>query len=325
VNRLLRGGHGADRLGADQVTGNRELPAGTFVLRADAADFRQLAAETGLSFYALESDAAVAELELLSIRAPAVGVYRGWVPSMDEGWGRWVLEQYGFDYVSLTDAQLRAGGLDELDAIVLPHQSAEDLLHGHPPGTMPEEFTGGIGLEGALNLKRWVEAGGTLIAIDGASDFVIDQFGLPVRNAVRDIPPESLSVPASLVRLEVDRADPIGFGVPEETVAFFVGSRAFEMVELAGEESAGGRDDVVIVARYGDSDILLSGWELGADEHLAGQPAVVRATLGRGQVVLIGFRSHFRAQPRATFKLLFNSLFAATAEPSSLESVTGSE
>jgi hypothetical protein len=244
---------------------------------------------------------------------------------MDEGWGRWVLERYGFDFASLTDADLRAGSLDELDAIVLPHQTAEDMMHGHPPGTMPEEYTGGIGLEGALSLKRWVEAGGTLIAIDGASDFVIDQFGLPVRNAVRDVAPESLSVPASLVRLEVDRSDPVGFGLPDETVAFFVRSRVFETIEPAGGEDAGGRDDVHIVARYGASDVLLSGWELGADEYLAGQPAVVRTTLGQGQIVLIGFRSHFRAQPRATFKLLFNSLFAATAEPSSLESVAGGE
>ena len=324
VNRLLRDGHRAARLASGQTAGASGLAAGTFVVWADSAALSAIARERGLGFHSLDERAA-AELELLSLRVPRVGLYRSWVPSMDEGWGRWVLEQYGFEYVSLTDAELRGGRLEELDAIVLPHQAAEDMLHGHPAGTMPAEYTGGIGLEGALNLKRWVEAGGTLIAIDGATDFAIDQFGLPVRNAVRDVEPEALSVPASLVRLEVDRSDPIGFGVPSETVAFFVRSRAFETVELAGSDSGDDRDDVDVVARYGASDLLLSGWELGADTYLAGQPAVVRTTLGQGQVVLIGFRSHFRGQSRATFKLLFNSLFAATAEPSSPHSMAGGE
>lgn len=321
VNRLLQAGYRVGRLSRARSSGDTSLPPGTFVVRADTALLRELAVQTGLGFRTLDAGEAIGEAEMTAIGAPAIGVYRSWVPSMDEGWGRWVLERYGFDFTSLADAEVRAGGFDELDAIVLPHQAAEDLLHGHPPGTMPAEYTGGIGLEGALNLKRWVEGGGTLVAIDGASDFVIDQFGLPVRNAVRDVAPESLSVPASLVRMEVDREDPIGFGLPEETAAFFVRSRAFETVELAGDRDAAERADVDVVARYGASDLLLSGWETGADAYLAGRPAVVRIALGRGQVVLIGFRSHFRAQPRATFKLLFNALFASAAEPPSLASL----
>ena len=71
-------------------------------------------------------------------------------------------------------------------------------------------------------------------------------------------------------------------------------------------------EEVDVAARYAPSDLLLSGWELGADRHLGGRAAVVRFALGKGRIVLIGFRSQFRVQPRATFKLLFNSLLAST-------------
>ena len=150
---------------------------------------------------------------------------------------------------------------------------------------------------------------------------------MPVRNIVKGLSTESLAVPGSLLRLDVDSDDPIGFGIPEQAAASFVRSRAFQAVALAGgdgEESVE-REEVDVVARYGAEDLLLSGWELGADKHLAGRPAVLRVQVGEGQVVLIGFRSHFRAQPRATFKLLFNSFFAASSEASAPENVAEDE
>jgi hypothetical protein len=94
---------------------------------------------------------------------------------------------------------------------------------------------------------------------------------------------------------------PVGFGMPTETAAFFQSSRAFDITG----------DGPQTVARYGPSDLLLSGWEVGAEEHLADRGAVVRAPYGEGDLVLIGFRAQFRAQPAATFKLLFNALHGA--------------
>jgi hypothetical protein len=135
---------------------------------------------------------------------------------------------------------------------------------------------------------------------------------------VKELPSDSLFVPGSLIRLETDPLDPIAYGLPEETAAVFVRSRAFEIVPLAGWDGEGERsgeverEEVDVVARYAPSDLLLSGWELGADRHLGGRAAVVRVALGEGRIVLIGFRSQFRGQPRATFKLLFNSLLAST-------------
>lgn len=335
VNRVLGEEPGAGDAGVqvERATtafraGKRDWPAGTFLLRGDRARLGPLAREEGLELTAAAPEA----VESAPVRRPRVGLYRSWVANMDEGWTRWILERYGFAYETLSDTDVRAGELGRFDVIVLPSQSPESLLHGHRPGTMPPEYTGGVGLEGALRLQRFVERGGLLVTLDEASDFAIQAFGLPLRDAVADLPRREFFIPGSLIRLRVDSSDPVAYGMPEEGAAFFVRSRAFRILpEASGAVDASGVPEVSgapgasdaprrptvprvdVVARYADDDLLLSGWELGAQRHLAGKPAVVRVPLGRGSVVMIGFRSQFRAQPRGTFKLLFNALYAGSS------------
>jgi glutamine amidotransferase-like uncharacterized protein len=58
----------------------------------------------------------------------------------------------------------------------------------------------------------------------------------------------------------------------------------------------------------------MSGWMLG-EPVIARRAAVVEATVGKGRVVLLGFRAEHRGQTHGTYKLLFNSLLLATSEP----------
>ncbi|MGH7544966.1 MAG: M14 family zinc carboxypeptidase, partial [Gemmatimonadota bacterium] len=315
VNRLLAAGDEVAWAGAALEAGGRRYEPGAIVIAAGgetSGRIEGLARELGLDFVGLGRRPGV-RLDALAL--PRIGVYQSWVANMDEGWTRWVLERYGFPYDTLHDADVRAGDLARYDAIVLPDQSAERILNGHVPGTMPPEYVGGLGVEGAAALKRYVEGGGTLIALDGASDFAMEQFGLPVRNAVDDVPEERFYIPGSLIRLSVDASHPLAYGMPPDGAAFFVRSRAFRIVSpaRAGEKSAPA-PPVTVAARYAEDDLLLSGWALGEKRYLAGEPAVVQVGLGRGSVVLIGFRPQFRAQPHGTFKFLFNALHAATLE-----------
>ena len=308
VNRLLAGEAGGRvrvrRAMMPFEAGGRSWPAGTFSIRASRAPLDALAREEGVELIAASPPTATIQL-----RRPRVGLYKSWVANMDEGWTRWVLEQYGFAYETLTDADVRDGNLSSLDAIILPSQNPRSILHGHAPGQMPPEYVGGIGLEGAVKLKEFIERGGTLIAFDAANGLPIDQFGLPVRDVTEGVDRDDLFIPGSLVRLDVDTGDPIASGMTEEAAAVFSRSRAFAVDSIAEESGL-----VDVVARYSADDLLMSGWEIGAKRYLAEQPAVVNVALGDGHVVLIGFRPQFRGQPRATFKLIFNTLFAAAAD-----------
>jgi hypothetical protein len=184
---------------------------------------------------------------------------------------------------------------------------------------MPDEYVGGLGAEGAGALEHFVRAGGTLIAFDASTDFPIDQFGLPVQNSVAGVPPEQFFVPGSLIRTDIETDHPLAFGMQQEVAASFSQSRAFEIVRLprAGE---GGREaipeaptpPVEVVARYAEEDLLMSGWAMGEERYLAGQPAMLSVGLGSGRVVLFGFRPQFRGQPRGTYKLVFNAIHRAT-------------
>ena len=42
-------------------------------------------------------------------RMPRVGLYKSWTASMDEGWTRWVMDDFKFPYVSFGDSAVRGG------------------------------------------------------------------------------------------------------------------------------------------------------------------------------------------------------------------------
>lgn len=279
-------------------------PGAVVVEAGEGAEARVLEAaeDLGLRVVALSGPPPV---ETVALRAPRLGLYMPWTGNMDEGWTRFIFHEHEFPVDTLRNAHFQRGELEAYDVIVLTDQNANSILLGHRPGSMPEPYVGGIEREGVENLRRWVEAGGTLVTFDGAGDFAIDALGLPVANATVTIPREEFFVPGSLIRTVFDQTHPIAYGTPGETAAFFQNSRAWEVLDP---------EQVDVVGRYADQDLLMSGWEIGAGDHLAGRPAVVRARVGAGQAVLIGFRPQFRAQPTGTYRLFFNAIHGAGAE-----------
>jgi len=242
-----------------------------------------------------------------TLRPPRVGVYRSHVATADEGWARFVLERFEVPYVSLVDADIRAGGLGErVDVVVLPDQSPRAIREGHRPGDMPPEFVGGLGEEGIAALADFVESGGTLVAVDDAADFAIGALGLPVRNVLSGVPTTAFYCPGSLLRLAVDPDAALTAGMPAELAAFFVRSRAFAV-------DPPGRDRVRVLARYAAADVLMSGW-INGPERVAGQAAVLDVASGQGRVVLLGFGPYFRGQPHGTFKFLLNPILESAVD-----------
>jgi glutamine amidotransferase-like uncharacterized protein len=186
---------------------------------------------------------------------------------------------------------------------------------------MPPKFTGGIELEGLISLGDYVNNGGVLITFDAASDFAIQQFGLPVTNVTKNLSSSTFFIPGSLVRINIDTASQLGFGMQPETAASFSRSRAFKRV-IKQRKGEGGNEDtekapepeVEIIVRYAKSDILMSGWAKGQDKYLKNYAALMDVKWGEGNIILFGFRPQFRGQPRGTYKLIFNAIYKGAME-----------
>ncbi|HLA11160.1 MAG TPA: M14 family metallopeptidase [Pyrinomonadaceae bacterium] len=246
-----------------------------------------------------------------------VALYKSRLPTMDEGWTRWIFSRWkpGRTSTSITDDEIRTGKLStEFDTIIIPDQPARTILNGYARGAMPEELTGGLGEEGVKALREFVEQGGTLVFLNRASEFAIEQFKLPIRNVVAGVPRREFYVPGSILRLELDTSHPMTQGMPKESIAWAENSPVFGLIE-AGETPALAANDfsvpagnVRVIGWYPkNKDPLLSGWLLGGD-RIKGKAALVEVKMGQGRIVLFGFRPQYRGQSLATFPLLFNSL-----------------
>jgi len=120
-----------------------------------------------------------------ALKPARIGLYRPWVASMDEGWTRWILEQFNFPFTNVYNPDIIRGHLrDRFDVILIPDMPARTILEGHRSGTIPDRYAGGIGDQGSDELRDFVRDGGTLITFNNASQFAIDQFKLPVENAL---------------------------------------------------------------------------------------------------------------------------------------------
>jgi hypothetical protein len=233
--------------------------------------------------------------------SPRLAIYKGWTETMPAGWTRWVFDQHALRYDTLKDERVRRGELlGDYDVIVFQSQSPRSIIEGHAPGSLPPEYTGGIGEAGVEALRAFVRGGGRIVAIEDATDFVIEALGLGVRNAVAGLRPQDFYVPGSILRLDVAATHPIANGVGASSIAWYgSSSRAFETSD----------PNATIVARYATGDPKISGWILGP-EHLSGKPALVELRVGEGSVVLFGFQPNYRGQTVATWPLLFNALGA---------------
>ena len=229
-----------------------------------------------------------------------VGLYRPWSPSMDEGWTRWLFEQYGFAFTNLRDADVHAEDLrSRYDVVVLPSERAGLLMDGFAHGSVPARYEGGLGEEGIRSLDAFVRGGGTLVCMSASSDLCIDALHLPVTNVTSGLSRQDFFSAGSLLEVRTDTSHPVMAGMPEKAKIFFDRSPVFTTLD--------GFQGAVLAAYQADGSPLLSGYLLG-EEHLHGQAAAVDVRLGDGHVILLGFRPQWRGQPVGTFRTLFNAV-----------------
>ena len=299
VNRLLAGNAVVER---DRKTGEFLIPlSGTAVEMIP-----RLAAELDLSFSAPVSGPAGQRRRL---RRPRIALYCGQVPMMDEGWTRWVLDQYEFAYDNIGNQRIQAGDLGaDYDVIILPDAEPSVLHAGYIKGALyngveaPPDYTGGIENVGAASLRRFLIAGGTILALNKASSYAIERLEVPVRSILSGLGNQQFYAPGSLLNVQVDTTHPLALGMRPREAVWFESGPAFETGTVA---NGGSPRSVLTYPRRG---VLASGWLLG-EKYLSNRSAVLDVPMGDGRLVLFGIRPQYRGQSNATFKMLFNGLF----------------
>lgn len=295
VNRLLKTGAKVSFTPSSHVVvegGSRQL-------------LDEIARDVGVTFSTVDPlPMGVPEEPHQTIRTPRVGLYAPWTSgNIDEGWTRWVLEQYEFPYTTIHNADVRAGGLRrKFDVIVLADQLPREIVDGNLGAAIRPEYRGGIGDIGVDSLQRFVSDGGTLVAMGAATDLIVDRFPVPVRNQKRALRRDQHFAPGTILRIQVDTSNPIGYGMAADTYGFYNNSPFFALVDGFNATRAS------VIARYPNEEIVASGWLRGEDA-MAGRAAVVEVNMRPGRIVLFGLRPQHRAQTHATFPMLFNSLY----------------
>ena len=237
--------------------------------------------------------------DLVEIKKPRIGLYRSYIPAMDEGWTRWLLENFAFDYRNVPNPEITLGNLRQrYDVIVFPDQPASTITEGFKTGSMPEQYVGGLGAAAAENLKRFASEGGTLVFLNHSSEYALDELGVKAKNSVRGVANRDFYSPGSLLNAALDRASPLSYGLPADIAIWSEGSPAWELPKGSPGH---------VAARYPKGNMLASGWLLGA-KYLEGRAALVDYPMGKGRIILFGMRPQYRAQSYQNFKLFFNSL-----------------
>jgi hypothetical protein len=227
------------------------------------------------------------------------GLYKPFIPNMDEGWTRLVFENFEIPYESLNNSKIRAGDFKNLTSIILPPMNAKSIIEGRSSQDVPPEYSGGIGMEGVSNLKEFVRNGGTLITMGSSSEFPIEYFGIKVTNVLkedREKPPEKREffAPGSIL-LTDSTGSIITFGLPDEIPIFYNEEPVFDSKEGNA------------VLKFPDFNPILSGI-LRGESLIKGKSPLLEVPYGKGKIFMFGFDVIHRAQAHGTFRLLFNAL-----------------
>ncbi len=298
VNAALQQG-GTVSLAQDTVKTAQGTETGAFLIGGlSRATFDGLTKK-----YAVSASSVAAPAHTLAIKKARIGLYRPWAPSIDEGWTRWVLENYGFEPKSLYNADIRSANLkSRYDIIVLPDMSTRQMMSGYGVGIVPGQYVGGVGEDGIDHLREFVRDGGTLIAFNRTASNLIPLMSLPVQNVIEGAKSDKFFCSGALLRVETEHAElPANFGVSESPVVMFQAGPAFQT--LPGFHGA-------VLARYPKQTNPLESGLLLHPEAIEGKIAALELAYGHGRILLFGFKPQFRGESHATYKYLFNELYS---------------
>jgi hypothetical protein len=330
VNRLLKSNCDVYWLNTTERVDGHDLGTGAIWVPSSPAVrsiLERAAKELGVGAHGIASAPEGTALKLRPIRIGLYDRYGGLMPS---GWDRWLFEQYGFPFEVVYPQTLDAGELkSRFDVLVFPdgafqreeRKHAGSFASQQPTAAdIPEQYRGWLGRiteERTIpQIRKFLESGGSVVTI-GSSTAIAERVGVPVADYLvqmgadskpHPLPRNKYYIPGSLLTIRVNNHDPLAYGMPDKVDVFFENSPVFKLDADAALKQTSA------VAWFDSPHPLHSGWAWG-EQYLDGGIAVAEAKIGAGRVSILGPKVTFRAQPHATFKLLFNALYYGSAEP----------
>jgi hypothetical protein len=324
VNRLQARGREVYWLKEASSVGGQRFSDGTFFIPAASGlsgQVTQIADALGVDFTAVDRSPTGAALEL---RKPRIGLWDRYGGSMPSGWVRYILEGFDFDFRLVFPPELDEGELeDKFDVLILPDGSVPSLRpsqrggrygRGGPvdPESIPAEYRdrlGSVTSETTIpQIRAFLEAGGTVIALEGATELGY-HLGLPLSDHLvgedgGELSTAEFFVPGSLLEVQARRESPVLAGMPTEFIVNFARNPVFSV--------ASGAEGINVLAEYAEAHPLRSGWAWG-QERLQGGAAMVEASVGEGDLYLFGPQITYRGQTHETYPLLFNGILLGAA------------
>lgn len=301
------------------------FPAGTLIikLKDNPANLHErmlrLVAEHGADVYStdsawMEDGPNFGSSNVNYLPRPRVAIaYNQPVSANSVGWLRYVIEQrYGYPVTTIRAEQLRSSDLSRYNVLILP-----DTFAGY-----------GVQLGDGASLREWVQRGGTLISIGGATAWLADERvnllatrrekrdkpdpksekkddvskSDPVENAIQPTDENPSSTPGAILRVNVDRSHWLGFGYDETTTVMMDSNRIFSLVKL---------DRGANVAVYLPEDKFFASGFLFDDarKQIPNKAYLMHSRLGRGNVVGFAEDPNYRAFMDGLNVMFLNAVF----------------
>ncbi len=302
VNRLLKNGIKVARLQKAMRVGARLWPTGSWVVYGEKDTVSALT-ELGVSFSGTTKRPSKASLR--PVQKLRIGLWDRYGGSMPSGWIRWLLEQHEFDFEVVLSKELGEGKLREkFDALIFPPGAISSGARRSGNRRRRTQTRTGFGGQ----LKSFLENGGSVVTI-GSSTALAKQLKLPIESALvtkdedgedRPLKQEEFFIPGSVVQVHVDNSERAAWGAMVNTNVMFRRSPIFRIT--------GKSRSIRPIAWFDTETPLRSGWAWG-QEHLNGGVAMAVASVGKGELFLFGPDVTYRAQPHASFRFVFNTLY----------------
>jgi hypothetical protein len=223
-----------------EAAGHKFNRGAIVIAGGDRAAIENAARDLGLNVIAVAAKPKVATHPL---EAPRLAVMHNWQSTQNDGWFRISMDDLKIPYTYLADTKVRdtANLRQQFDAIIVPPQSGDlaSMLRGIPMRGNPmpwkntdempnlfatgldtsDDIRGGLGYSGLVNLEKFVNDGGLLVAVGGAATLPIDGGMTEMVSLAR---PQRLICPGSVLLANVeDQKSPVAYGYGQKLYVYY--------------------------------------------------------------------------------------------------------